>query len=220
DSFELMPRAGLDLVFDHIADTRDPLADRHRWYVLVELTSPRADDPLAAALEDALAESIGAGETADATIAATEAQRVALWKLRETLPEAERVDGASVKHDVSVPVAAVPAFIAEATPAIERGWPGARVLAFGHLGDGNVHFNARPPVDGAYETFREHGPAITRLVNDITVAHGGSISAEHGIGTLKRSELVRLGNPAKLAAMRAIKAALDPLGIMNPGKLL
>jgi len=220
DSFELMPRAGFDLVFAHIADTRDPLAGPHPWYVLVELTSPRADDLLEAALEATLAASIEAGETTDATIAATETQRAGLWKIRETLPEAERVDGASVKHDVSVPVAAMPAFIAEATRAVEQGWAGARVLAFGHLGDGNVHFNARPPAGGTYEAFREHGPAITRLVNDITVAHGGSISAEHGIGTLKRDELVRLGDPAKLAAMRAIKAALDPLGIMNPGKLL
>lgn len=220
DSFELMPRVGLDLVFEHIAGTRDPLADRHPWYVLVELTSPRADDPLAAALETALGASIEAGEVSDATIASTEAQRALLWKIRETLPEAERIDGASVKHDVSVPVAAMPSFIAEATPAIERGWPGARVLAFGHLGDGNVHFNARPPAGGSYDAFRENGSAITRLVNNITVAHGGSISAEHGIGTLKRDELVRLADPAKLAAMRAIKAALDPLGIMNPGKLL
>lgn len=220
DSFELMPRDGLDLVFEHIPDTRDPLAGRHAWYVLVEATSARAGDPLGETLEAAIGAAIEAGEAADAVIAASEAQRAALWKLRETLPEAERVDGASVKHDVSVPVARMPAFIAEATPAIERGWPGTRVLAFGHLGDGNVHFNARPPQGVSYEAFREHGPAITRLVNDITVAHGGSISAEHGIGTLKREELARLGNPAKLAAMRAVKAALDPLGIMNPGKLL
>jgi FAD/FMN-containing dehydrogenase len=220
DSFELMPRVGLDLVFDHIAGTRDPLGGTHPWYVLAELTSPRADDRLSDALEAALAAAITAGEVEDATLAATEAQRAALWKIRETLPEAERVDGASVKHDVSVPVAAMPSFIAEATPAVEQGWPGARVLAFGHLGDGNVHFNARPPSGASYEAFRENGPAITRLVNDITVAHGGSISAEHGIGTLKRDELVRLGDRAKLATMRAIKAALDPLGIMNPGKLL
>ena len=220
DSFELMPRDGLDLVFAHIPDTRDPLAGKHAWYVLIEATSARAGDPLGDALEAAVGAALEAGEAADAVIAASEAQRAALWKLRETLPEAERVDGASVKHDVSVPVALMPAFIAEATPAIERGWPGARVLAFGHLGDGNVHFNARPPQGVSYEAFRDHGPAITRLVNDITVAHGGSISAEHGIGTLKREELARLGDPAKLAAMRAVKAALDPLGIMNPGKLL
>lgn len=220
DSFELMPRDGLDLVFAHIPDTRDPLAAAHLWYVLVEATSARADDPLGTLLEAALAAAIEAGEADDAVVAASEAQRAALWKLRETLPEAERVDGASVKHDVSVPVARMPAFIAEATPAVETGWPGARVLAFGHLGDGNVHFNARPLEGVSYDGFAAQGPAITRCVNDITVAHGGSISAEHGIGTLKRAELVRLGDPGKLAAMRAVKAALDPLGIMNPGKLL
>jgi FAD/FMN-containing dehydrogenase len=220
DSFELLPRDGIDLVLAHIPDTRDPFGVPHPWYVLAELTSARDGDPLDSLLETALGAAIDAGEADDAVVAASEAQRAALWKLRETLPEAERLDGASVKHDVSVPVARMPSFIAEATPAIERGWPGARVLAFGHLGDGNVHFNARPPAGASYEAFREHGPAITRLVNDITVAHGGSISAEHGIGTLKREELARLGNPAKLAAMRAVKAALDPLGIMNPGKIL
>lgn len=220
DSFELMPRVGLDLVFAHIPDTRDPMGLVHPWYVLVEATSARDGDPLDEALEAAIGEAIAAGEVADAVIAASEGQRAALWKLRETLPEAERVDGASVKHDVSVPVARMPAFLAEATPTVERGWPGARVLAFGHLGDGNVHFNARPPAGESYESFRTHAEAITRMVNDITHAHGGSISAEHGIGTLKRAELVRLGDPTKLAAMRAIKVALDPHGIMNPGKLL
>ncbi|MFC3713365.1 FAD-binding oxidoreductase [Sphingoaurantiacus capsulatus] len=220
DSFELMPRTGFDLVFAQMPEVRDPFGAAHPWYALVELTSPRDGDPLAEALESALAAAIEAGDVADAVFAASETQRAALWALREGIPPAERAEGPSVKHDVSVPVARMPAFIAEATPAIERGWPGARVLAFGHLGDGNVHFNARPPLGVDYEVFRENGPAITRLVNDITVAHGGSISAEHGIGTLKRDELVRLGDPAKLSAMRAIKVALDPLGIMNPGKLL
>lgn len=220
DSFELMPRVGVDLALAHLADLRDPLGGTHAWYVLIELTSPRADDPLAATLEAVLAAAIEQDEANDAVVAGSEAQRAALWNIREAIPIAERSDGPSVKHDVSVPVAAMPAFIAEATSAIERGWAGARVLAFGHLGDGNVHFNARPPLGLDYEAFKAHGPAITRLVNDITVAYGGSISAEHGIGTLKREELKRLGNPAKLAAMRAVKAALDPLGIMNPGKLL
>jgi len=220
DSFELMPRAGLDLVFARIDGTRDPLAAPHRWYVLVEATSARPDDPLREALEAALVAAIDAGEAADAAVAESEGQRAALWKLRETLPEAERVDGASVKHDVSVPVGRMPAFLARAAPAVERDWPGSRVLAFGHLGDGNVHFNVRPPVGETFEAFQAHAAAITRAVNDIVREEGGSISAEHGIGTLKRGELVRLGDPGKLAAMRAIKAALDPNGIMNPGKLL
>ena len=203
DSFELMPRLGLDLVFRHIAGTRDPLAGVHPWYVLAEAASARIGDPLADALEAALADAIEAGEAIDATVAASEAQRAALWAIREALPEAERLDGKSVKHDVSVPVDRMPAFIEEATAAVARGWPGFGVLAFGHLGDGNVHFNARPPAEGVGAA----GPAITRAVNDLTVRYGGSISAEHGIGTLKIGELERLGDPVKLAAMRAVKAS-------------
>jgi FAD/FMN-containing dehydrogenase len=220
ESFELMPRVGLDLVLRHLPSVRDPLGAGHPWYVLVEAASARVGDPLDALLEHAIGHAFEAGEATDAVVASSEAQRAALWRIREGIPEAERIDGFSVKHDVSVPVARMPAFIAEATAAVEAGWPGARILAFGHLGDGNVHFNARPPAGADVEAFLALGPAITRRVNDITVAHGGSISAEHGIGTLKRLELQRLGDPGKLAAMRAIKAALDPKGIMNPGKLL
>jgi FAD/FMN-containing dehydrogenase len=219
DSFELMPRAGLDLVFAHIAGTRDPLSDAHRWYVLIEAASARDGDPLGSILEETLGAAIEAGEAEDAVVATSEAQRAALWKLRESLPEAERIDGPSVKHDVSVPVGRMPDFMTEATRMVETSCAGARVLAFGHLGDGNVHFNVRPPQGESYEIFREQGPAITSAVNDMTVAYGGSISAEHGIGTLKRTELARLADPGKLAAMRALKAALDPHGIMNPGKL-
>lgn len=220
DSFELMPRDGLDLVFRHIPGTRDPLAEPHAWYVLAEATSAAAGDPLDDALAEALGAAIEAGEVADAAVAASGAQRDAFWAIRENLPEAERVDGGSVKHDVSVPVARMPAFMAAGTAAVETGWPGARVLAFGHLGDGNVHFNARPPAGQDYDAFaKANGVAIARRVNDLVAGHGGSISAEHGIGTLKRGELARLGDPGKLAAMRAVKAALDPLGIMNPGKL-
>lgn len=221
DSFELMPRSGIDLVLTHIADARDPLAEAHPWYVLAELTSARPNDDLTDILTAALAEAIEAGEASDATVAATEAQRQMVWRLREDLPEAERLDGMAVKHDVSVPVGRMPAFIAAATPAVEQHWPGTRVLAFGHLGDGNVHFNVRAPEGADSRAYVEtQGPAISAQVHDMVAAHGGSISAEHGIGTLKRSELQRLGDPGKLAAMRAVKAALDPNGIMNPGKLL
>ena len=216
ESFELMPRLGLDLILAHIEGSRDPLARPHAWYVLVEATSTSVDEALDAALGEGIAAAIDAGEAIDATLAASEAQRAALWALREALPEAERRDGHSLKHDVSVPVAAMPGFMVEATAAVESGWRGFEVLAFGHLGDGNVHFNVRPPADG----FAAAGPAVTTLVNDLATKHGGSISAEHGIGTLKIAEFRRLGNPAKLAAMRAIKSALDPRGIMNPGKLL
>ncbi|MGI4877011.1 MAG: FAD-binding oxidoreductase [Janthinobacterium lividum] len=215
ESFELVPRAGLDLVV--ASGLRAPLAEAHAWNVLVEVNSVRADarlaDALLAALEDA--------DVEDAVIAQTNAQAEALWALREMLPEAERRDGLAVKHDVSVPVASMPTFLACATPQVERDWPGARVLAFGHLGDGNVHFNVRAPegVDAA-GWVDANGTAITMRVNDIVVATRGSIAAEHGIGSVKVSELARLVDPAKLAAIRAIKAAFDPHGIMNPGKVL
>lgn len=215
ESFELIPHAGLDLVVGH--GLRAPLGHDHPWHVLVELNSVRADAGLAEALLDVL----GAAAVGDAVIAQNEAQAAALWALRETLPEAERRDGVAVKHDIAVPVAAMPGFIAAATPRIESGWPGARVLAFGHLGDGNVHFNVRAPADGDKAAWvAANGTAITCAVNDLVVAAHGSIAAEHGIGSVKRAELARVGDAAKLAAMRAVKAALDPLGIMNPGKIV
>ena len=219
-SFELMPRVGLELVLAHIPDTRDPLERPHDWQILVEASSARADDALTDALESTLAAAIDAGEAADAVVARSDAQAEALWKLRETLPEAERIDGPAVKHDVAVPVGRMPTFIERATAVVEARWPGTRVLAFGHLGDGNVHFNVRAPEDADRAAFLALAPAISACVHDMVTAHGGSISAEHGIGALKRDELARLGDPGKLLAMRAVKAALDPLGIMNPGKLL
>jgi FAD/FMN-containing dehydrogenase len=219
DSFELMPRLGIDLLETHIAGARDPFAARHPWYALIEAASSRADDPLAGAVEAALGEAIEAGEAVDAVVAASDSQRAALWALREELPEAERRDGQALKHDISVPVARMPRFLVEATPLIEARWPGVSVLAFGHLGDGNIHFNVRPPAGVALADFGE-AAALTAFVYDLVSAAGGSISAEHGIGTLKRGDLLRHGDAGKIAAMRAVKAALDPAGIMNPGKLL
>lgn len=221
ESFELVPADGLDLVLRHIPATRAPLSGRHAWNVLVEATAPAG----APAPEEALARGIGAameeGLAQDATIAASEAQADALWRLRESMSEAERIDGMSAKHDVAVPVSAMPGFMAAARAAVEARFAGARVLAFGHLGDGNVHFNVRAP-EGADDRawFREQGGAVTAFVHDLTAAAGGSISAEHGIGQSKRADFARLADPARLSAMRAIKAALDPRGIMNPGKLL
>jgi len=215
ESFELIPRAGVDLVVAH--GLRAPLEGAHAWHVLIELASVRADAGLALALTDLLA----AAGVADAVVAQSVAQGAALWRLRETLPEAERRDGVAVKHDIAVPVAAMPDFIAKATPVIEARWSGSRVLAFGHLGDGNVHFNVRAPIGGDSAAWADtNGPAITAMVNDEVTAARGSIAAEHGIGSVKAAELARVGDPGKLAAIRAIKAALDPLGIMNPGKIV
>ncbi|WP_419813767.1 FAD-binding oxidoreductase [Glacieibacterium sp.] len=214
ESFELMPRVGIDLAMRHVPGNRDPLAETHPWYVLIEA------HVTAAQLTELLAEAAGAGEIADAAISASEAQAAALWRLRETLPEAERIDGSALKHDISVPVSRMPGFMLDTAAIIEERWPEARVLAFGHLGDGNIHFNVRMPVIGGDEWVARNGAAITRFVNDRVMASGGSISAEHGIGTIKRAELQRLGDPGKLAAMRVIKAALDPHGIMNPGKVV
>ena len=215
ESFELIPGSGVDLLVAH--GLRAPLAEAHAWQVLIELTSVRADAGLSAALGDVLA---GAGVD-DAVVAQSEAQAAALWHLRETLPEAERRDGVAVKHDISVPVAAMPRFIVEATPRVEARWPGSRVLAFGHLGDGNIHFNVRAPLGSDSAAWVDtNAAAITAAVNDLVVAAHGSIAAEHGVGSIKAAELARVGNPAKLAAMRAIKTALDPFGIMNPGKII
>ena len=215
ESFELIPAEGLVLTERELG-LRSPLAGQHPWHVLVELAGPASLDAL---LTDGLAEAAAAGEIDDATIAASDAQAAALWRIREELPEAERREGPSLHHDISVAVAAMPGFTVDAAKRVEGAFPGARVLAFGHLGDGNLHFNVRPP-RGDRVWLATHGEAVTALVYDLVTAAGGSISAEHGIGQLKRAELSRLADPAKLAAMRAVKAALDPLGIMNPGKLL
>ena len=215
DSFELIPLAGVDLVAAH--GQRPPLNIAAPWQVLIELQSVAVAPGLAAALADALA----AADVADAVIAQSDAQAAALWRVRETLPEAERRDGVAVKHDIALPVPALPAFVAAATPAIEAQWAGSRVLAFGHVGDGNLHYNVRAPVGADSAAWvATYGAAVTRAVNDRVVAMGGSIAAEHGIGQIKVAELARVGDPARLAAMRAVKAALDPLGIMNPGKVI
>lgn len=210
ESFELMPAEGVALVERHLG-LRPPLAQPHRWQCLVELAGPMP-------LDDLLAEGLAAAD--DAVIAQTEAQGQALWRLREELPLAERRDGPAVHHDIAVPVADMPDFAERATRLVEMRFPGARVLAFGHLGDGNLHFNVRAPATGEAQAWvAAQRAGITAMVHELVAAAGGSISAEHGIGVLKRDDLARLGDPARLAAMRAIKAAIDPVGIMNPGKI-
>jgi FAD/FMN-containing dehydrogenase len=217
ESFELIPDNALGSVLRHIPGTRPPLEGEHRWNVLVEATAlPGGADPVPL-LTDVLA-GAGAAMIEDAAIAANEAQADAFWRLRETIAEAERAEGPAAKHDISVPVSAMPKFIEETRDAVERRFAGSRVIAFGHLGDGNVHFNVQGPV-GNPSWLAKEGDAVSRFVHDLVTAVGGSISAEHGIGQMKTAELVRTANAAHIAAQRAIKAALDPNGIMNPGKL-
>jgi FAD/FMN-containing dehydrogenase len=222
ESFEIVSGDSLAQVLAHIPGTRAPLAGTHRWHVLIEsvATDPAAESP-GVLLERLLAPALADGQVADATIAASEAQADALWRIRDSLSEAERASGPAVQHDISVPVATMPRFMVEAAAAAEARFPGSHATAFGHLGDGNVHFHVRAPagVDSA-RWYAEDAPGVTRFVHDLVVAAGGSISAEHGIGQMKRAELARLSSPARMAALRAIKTGLDPLGLMNPGKLL
>jgi FAD/FMN-containing dehydrogenase len=222
ESFELLPAETLDAALAYLPEARAPLPGRHAWHVLIEATAPdltrEAPDALLARL---LGDALEVGLVEDATIAASEGQAQGFWTIRDSLSAAERALGPAVQHDISVPVAAMPAFMIDASAAAEARFPGARASGFGHLGDGNVHFHVRAPagVDPA-RWYAEEAPGITRFVHDLVVALGGSISAEHGIGQMKIGELARLGPPARLAAMRAIKQALDPLGLFNPGKLV
>ncbi len=222
ESFEIVSGESLAQVLAHIPGTRSPLAGTHPWHVLIEATAADAQaEAPAALLERLLAPAIEDGQVRDATIAASEAQGDAFWRIRDSLSEAERASGPAVQHDISVPVATMPRFMVEAAAAAEARFPGAHATAFGHLGDGNVHFHVRAPAGAdAARWYAEDAPRVTRFVHDLVVAAGGSISAEHGIGQMKRAELERLSSPARMAALRAIKAGLDPHGLMNPGKLL
>ena len=220
ESFELVPRSSLDLVLAHVPGTRPPLGEPAPWNVLVEAVSPKSAPGPGKLLYEGLHSALGTGLIADATIAASEAQAEDFWRLRDSISEAEKKDGPAAKHDISVPVEAMAAFTVEAASAVEARFPGTRVNAFGHLGDGNIHFNVRAPEGAGEEWVEAAGPAVSAFVHDLVTETGGSISAEHGIGQMKLAELARLGGEARLGAMRAIKRALDPDGIMNPGKLV
>ena len=220
ESFELVPDRALQLVLAHVPGTRAPLASAHRWHVLVEAVAPMVAPSPDKALGRALTAALGTGLVADAAIATSEAQADALWRLRDSISEAERAAGPAVKHDLSVEVDRMPRFMDEAAAAVEARFPGTTVIAFGHLGDGNVHFNVVAPGGAGADWVDGEGQAVTAFVHDLVTAAGGSISAEHGIGQMRLAELARLGDPARLQAMRAIKRALDPAGIMNPGKLV
>ncbi|NTS64687.1 FAD-binding oxidoreductase [Sphingomonas sp. HHU CXW] len=221
ESFELLPRESLAAVLAYLPDARAPIATDAAWHVLVEVTADHpADDPaglveriLATALDDAL--------IADATIAASETQADAFWRMRESISDAERATGPAAQHDISVPVDAMPRFMVEAAAACDARFPGTRASGFGHLGDGNVHFHVRAPRGSDPADWYAHQvPRVSAFVHDLVVAAGGSISAEHGIGQMKRAELERLSSPARMGALRAIKRALDPQLLFNPGKLV
>ena len=212
EGFEIIPDSALSQVLAHIPGTRNPLAGEHDWHVLIEVTSPDPARSPSFELESLLGDALGQKLIADASIASSEAQADALWRIRDSISEAERAAGGSLAHDISVPVADMPRFMTSAAADIERAFPGAEASAFGHLGDGNVHFHVRA---------KDHDPgAVTAMVHDLVTAAGGSISAEHGIGQMKRAEFERLAPPGRTAALQAIKRALDPLGLMNPGKLI
>ena len=220
EGFEIVPGDTLALVLRHIPETRDPLTRRHRWHVLVEATSETPEEDPRMLLEPLLGEAHAAGLLEDATIASSEAQAEALWRIRDSISEAERAEGPTLAHDISVAVAHMPRFMVAAAAEVERAFPGVTASGFGHLGDGNVHFHVRAGTRAEPGWYDQEGPAITRLVHDLVTAACGSISAEHGIGQMKRREFERLAPPGRLAALRAIKRALDPAGLMNPGKLV
>jgi FAD/FMN-containing dehydrogenase len=220
EGFELVPQSSLELVLRHIPDTRAPLSGEHPWQVLVVATTTDPEADLGAELARLLGAALQQGIIRDAVLAANETQADAFWKLRDAISEAERAEGQTLAHDISVPVADMPRFIVDAATAVEKAFPGVTATGFGHLGDGNIHFHVRAGSHAAPDWYEREGEKITRFVDDLVTAAEGSISAEHGIGQLKRAEFARLAPPGRINALRAIKQALDPLGIMNPGKLV
>ncbi len=252
EGFEIIPQAALEAVLEHIPGTRSPTTSAAPWHVLVEAVSSNGEADPSEGLQVILAELIDAGQIIDAVIASSEAQAEAFWKLRDSISEAERAKGPALQHDISVPVAQMPDFITLVPEQIAAAFPGATCLAFGHLGDGNVHFHVRPPAQAASACGQERpdnkpaasacrrerpdsnvrppadsaswiaefGTAASRIVYDAAVAMGGSISAEHGIGRTKRTLLGQIGDPARLHLLRAMKVAMDPDGLLNPGVLI
>lgn len=219
-AFELISRLCLDLVFSYIPDTRDPFDKPHAWYVLTELADAGEEGPLRATFERAMGLAVERGLVVDAVVAGTEAQRRSLWRLRESVPEASREEGMVYRHDISVSVSRIPDFIPTAAAALERSFPGVRIICFGHLGDGNLHYNAFVPGRRPDNPSDRDATDVFRVVHDIVHRFGGSFSAEHGIGQAKRSELAHYKSAVEIELMRMLKRTLDPRGIMNPGKVL
>ena len=219
-AFEIMPRIGVDFVLRHGSGVRDPFPSPYPWYVLFELTSPFEGDGLSRLAETLLNEGIETGEIDNAVIASSLTQAAELWRLRELMSEVQKEEGGSIKHDVAVPVARVPELVARANQLVELMIPGARPVPFGHLGDGNIHYNVSQPLGMDRSIFLSSWETLNAAVHEIVLDLGGSISAEHGIGRLKRDLLPHAKQPLELELMRKIKSAFDPNGILNPGKLL
>ncbi len=222
EGFEIMPRHSLEAVLAHVPGARNPLQGEHAWHVLIELAADRPHaEALPALAQELLESAFEAGLVENATIAANEAQAEAFWLLRDEIAPAERALGPAMQHDISVPVTAMADFIGETAPQVEAHFPGTKVVTFGHLGDGNVHYHVLAPKGAAPGEWEDtEGKQISYFVHDLVTEWHGSISAEHGIGQLKRDELGRLGDPVQLHMMQAVKQALDPHGLLNPGKLV
>ncbi len=218
--FELMPRIGIDFTTRHIPGVRDPLSSSHPWYALIDISTSDSAETAERMIDALLEEAFEAGLVKDAAIASSLAQQKAFWHLRESMSEAQKPEGGSIKHDVSVPVSRVPRFLADADAAVLALIPDARVFAFGHLGDGNIHYNISQPVGADKAAFIARWREVNAVVHAVVHAHGGSISAEHGVGQLKRDELIASRPAIETELMNRIKQAFDPAGIMNPGKMV
>jgi FAD/FMN-containing dehydrogenase len=218
--FEIMPQIGIEFVLRHMAGTRDPLASTHAWYVLLEISSGDEPHLLKSRTETLLGAALEAGIADDVVLANSGQQAKDFWHMRTCMSEVQKQEGGSIKHDVSVPVSSIPEFLNRAAIAVENCVPGARPVPFGHLGDGNIHYNVSQPVGADRDTYLARWEDMNQAVHDIVVALGGSISAEHGIGILKRDLLPRYKSKIEMEMMRALKKTYDPNGILNPGKLL
>ena len=219
-AFELIPRIGLEMCAKHIAGVSDPFAAPHSWYVLTEFSSSRPDVTVRGSFNALLETAFEDGIIADAVVAESVEQQKNLWRIRESLSEAQKHEGGSIKHDISVPVSHVPQFIADGVAAVLQHFPGVRPVPFGHLGDGNIHFNISQPVGADRAAYLARWEEMNRIVHNIVVGMNGSISAEHGIGLLKVQEMKHYKDPVELDLMRRLKQAIDPANLMNPGKVV
>jgi len=219
-SFELIPRIGIDFVAKHLPGASNPLRAPSPWYVLIELSAGDDSGALASSFEALLGDAMEKGLVTDAALASSQAQRAAFWRMRESMSDVQKLEGGSIKHDVSVPVSAVAEFIARATKAVEAALPGIRPVPFGHVGDGNIHFNLSQPVGADKAAYLARWDEMSTIVHGIVRELGGSISAEHGIGRMKRDEIAATKSPVEMELMRTLKRALDPKWILNPGKVV